>query len=118
MQAVLSIVFLASLAVAHDNGMDMSMDGAMSLEEGQMLPYLHFTKGDMLWFMGWTTDSTGSMVGACIGLFLLAIVERWIAACRAVMAVHWSKRCVLPESRIRNHANTVVVGPLSCAQTA
>ena len=117
---MLGLVVLAFLPLAfcHDNGMDMSMDGAMSLEEGQMLPYLHFTKGDMLWFMGWTTDSAGSMVGACIGLFLLAIVERWIAACRAVMAVHWSKRYVLPESQIRNHANTVVVGPLFCARTA
>ena len=43
---------LALGAHAHDNGMDMSMDGAMSLAEGNMLPYFHFTKGDMLWFLG------------------------------------------------------------------
>ena len=92
MNSILVTLLFASLALAHDNGMDMSMDGAMSLTMGQMLPYLHFTKGDMLWFAGWTTDSAGSMVGACIGLFLLAIVERWIAACRTVMAAHWSKR--------------------------
>lgn len=95
MQAILTTLLLASLARAHGNGMDMTMDGAMSLSMGEMLPYLHFTRGDMLWFAGWTTESASSMVGACIGLFLLAIIERWIAACRAVMAAHWSKRAAI-----------------------
>lgn len=84
----------AALVAAHDNGMDMSMDGGMDLAMGQMLTYLHFTPGDMLWFMGWVPASTGAMVGTCIGLFLLAIIERWIAACRAVMQGHWAKRYV------------------------
>jgi solute carrier family 31 (copper transporter), member 1 len=74
------------------NGMDMSMDGAMSLASGSMIPYLHFTPGDTLWFLGWVPQSAGAMVGACIGLFILALVERWVAACRAVMEAHWSKR--------------------------
>lgn len=77
---------------ADSNGMDMSMDGAMDLSSGSMLPYLHFTPGDNLWFLGWVPQTAGAMVGACIGLFLLALVDRWIAACRAVMDVHWSKR--------------------------
>lgn len=94
MQSILLTLALTTLASAHSNGMDMSMDGSMNLAEGQMLPYLHFTTGDMLWFLGWVPQSVGDMVGACIGLFLLAIVERWIAACRAVMQAHWSKRCV------------------------
>lgn len=83
---------LVSLVAADDNGMDMSMDGPMDLVMGQMLPYLHFTRGDMLWFMGWVPQSVGAMVGTCIGLFLLAVVERWIAACSAVMQAHWAKR--------------------------
>ena len=83
---------LLPLAAAHDNGMDMSMDGAMDLAMGQMLPYLHFTPGDMLWFLGWVPTSAGAMVGTCIGLFLLGMCERWIAACRAVMYAHWAKR--------------------------
>ncbi|TFK50650.1 hypothetical protein OE88DRAFT_1608039, partial [Heliocybe sulcata] len=73
------------------NGMDMSMDGAMSLAEGQMLPYLHFTPGDVLWFDGWVPKTTGAMVGTCIGLLLLAIVERWIACIRALSEMAWSK---------------------------
>jgi len=78
--------------LADSNGMDMSMDGAMDLASGRMLPYLHFSPGDILWFQGWVPQSAGAMVGACIGLFLLAIIERWISAMRTVMEAHWRKR--------------------------
>lgn len=63
---------------------------------GNMTAYLHFTPGDMLWFMGWTPVSSGAMVGACIGLFLLAIIDRWVAACRSLMEAHWHRRFVYP----------------------
>lgn len=88
---------LASLAAAHDhsNGMDMSMDGSMSLDMGNMLMYLHFTPGDMVLFLGWVPRSAGAMIGTCISLFLLAIVERWISACHAVMSAHWSRRAAI-----------------------
>ncbi|TDL15890.1 hypothetical protein BD410DRAFT_816847 [Rickenella mellea] len=98
-----SLALSPLLALAHDNGMDMSMDGPMSLAAGHMTPYLHFTPGDMLWFLGWVPQSAGAMVGACIGLFLLAIVERWIGACRSVMEVHWRKRAQI---LIANKLNT------------
>ncbi|KAJ3784717.1 CTR copper uptake transporter [Lentinula aff. detonsa] len=75
------------------NGMIMSMDGSMDLASGNMLTYLHFTVGgDILWFQGWVPQGPGAMFGACVGLFLLALVDRWIAACRAMMEVHWAKR--------------------------
>ncbi|CAL1697512.1 unnamed protein product [Somion occarium] len=98
------IFTLLALALLHpiscsENGMDMSMDGAMSLTTGQMLPYLHFTPGgDTLWFLGWVPTSAGAMVGTCIGLFLLGIVERWVAACRALMEIHWNKRAQIVRS--------------------
>jgi len=96
MMLVLYVVLLGSgqivQVLADMNGMDMSMDGPMALTEGQMLPYLHFTTGDNLFFLGWVPKSTGAMIGACIALFLLAIIERWLAACRSLMEVHWSKR--------------------------
>ncbi|KAH9943637.1 hypothetical protein B0H21DRAFT_709889 [Amylocystis lapponica] len=50
---------LVPLARAASNGMDMNMDGAMSLASGQMLPYFHFTLGDMLWFQGWVPATAG-----------------------------------------------------------
>lgn len=90
----LLLLCTAQLVLAHDNGMDMSMDGSMQLSAGQMLTYLHFTPGDNLWFLGWVPTKSGAMVGACIGLFLLGVLDRWIAACRAVMEMHWAKRCV------------------------
>ena len=91
-------LLLASLTVpsvhASSNGMDMSMDGAMALASGNMLFYLHFTPGDTLWFQGWVPHSNGAMVGACIGLFMLALVERWLAAIRAMAEVVWRKQYV------------------------
>ncbi|KAF9241278.1 Ctr copper transporter family-domain-containing protein [Melanogaster broomeanus] len=75
-----------------DNGMDMSKDGPMDVAVGNMLPYLHFTSGDNLWFPGWVPKSAGAMVGACIGIFLLALLERWVAASRALIELHWSTR--------------------------
>ena len=87
--------FLASLiagALADDNGMVMSMDQGMAMNMGNMLMYLHFTIGDNLWFIGWAPNTAGAMAGACIGLFVLAIAERWLAAMRSVMEDHWSTR--------------------------
>ncbi|KAG2124056.1 CTR copper uptake transporter [Suillus clintonianus] len=78
-----------------DNGMDMSMDGGISLAVGNMLAYLHFTPGDNLWFLGWVPKSSGAMVGTCIALFMLALIERWIAACRAVMEFHWGQQAII-----------------------
>jgi copper transporter 1 len=88
---LLSLSWPSTHAHGGSNGMDMSMDGAMALDEGNMLTHLHFTPlGDSLWFLGWVPRSNGAMVGTCIGLFLLAVVERWMAACKAVMEEHWN----------------------------
>ncbi|KAF8587336.1 hypothetical protein K439DRAFT_1338410 [Ramaria rubella] len=57
-----------------------------------MKPWLHFTLGDNLFFMAWVPLSAGTVIGACIGLFLLAIVERWVSSMRAVMQVYWSRK--------------------------
>lgn len=91
-----SLLFFSGvlLVAAHSSsdGMDMSMDGSMSLASGNMVPWLHFTPGDVLWFQGWVLKSPGAMFGACLGLFLLAIVERWIAAMRSLAEAYWRKR--------------------------
>jgi hypothetical protein len=70
--------------------MDMSMDDGMTLASGSMMPYLHFTRGDILWFAGWVPQSSGALAGACIGLFILTLVERWLAAVRRLMEAHWA----------------------------
>lgn len=94
LHTMLTLLIVVPVVFAHDNGMDMTMDGAMSLTAGQMLTYLHFTPGDNLWFLGWVPKSNAAMVGTCIGLLLLGIADRWIAACRAIMEMHWAKRYV------------------------
>ena len=98
---LLAVSIGSHYAGASSNGMDMSMDGAMDLASGMMRSYLHFTMGDTLWFEGWVPETAGAMVGACVGLFLLAIIERWIAATRSVMEVHWRKRCATITRRQR-----------------
>ncbi|KAL0060940.1 hypothetical protein AAF712_012277 [Marasmius tenuissimus] len=88
----LTIILVCALfctRTAADNGMDMDMDMPMPLASGNVLMYFHFTPGDILWFEGWVPKSTGAMVGTCIGLFLLAMVERWISAMRGVMEGYW-----------------------------
>jgi hypothetical protein len=81
-------------ALAHDNGMDMNMDQGMSMDMGNVIMYLHFSIGDNLWFLGWAPRSAGAMAGACVGLFMLAIAERWLVAMRGLMEEHWSTRFV------------------------
>lgn len=90
--ALLSLIVTLSFTctIAHDNGMDMSMDQGVSTSMGNMLRYLHFTPGDNLWFFGWAPRTAGAMVGTCIGLFMFAVAERWLSAMRAVMEGHWS----------------------------
>lgn len=85
-------------AHTHSDDMDMSMDSSMSLAMESMVPYLHFTPGDTIWFKGWVPMSTGAMIGTCIGLLLLAIVDRWIAAIRSTAEIHWRKKYVFSSS--------------------
>ncbi|THH16048.1 hypothetical protein EUX98_g9366 [Antrodiella citrinella] len=113
LHTMLALLIVAPLVLAHGNGMDMSMDDAMSLTTGRMLTYLHFTSGDNLWFLGWVPKSSGAMVGACVGMLLLGILDRWIAACRAVMEMHWAKRGLILEVNRRNAKGLPVATPTS-----
>ena len=71
-----------------------------------MIPWLHFTSGDNLLFEAWHPSSPGAIAGACIGLALLAIFERWISAVRGMLDVKWRKRFV-PSSQ---HLGNVLTG--------
>jgi len=59
---------------------------------GTMKPWLHFTEGENLFFMSWVPLSTGAVIGACIGLFMLALVERWVASMRGIMEGYWVQK--------------------------
>jgi len=90
--SILALCSYFAPTFAQSNGMDMSMDTPMDLAVGNMLPYLHFTPGDTVWFPGWVPSSVGAMVGTCIGVFLLSIMERWMAACLGLAERHWVER--------------------------
>jgi len=59
-----------------------------------MTPYLHFAGGDNLLFKSWTPSSPGAIAGACIGLAVIAMLERFVAAIRSVMGAHWRARAM------------------------
>ncbi|TBU35037.1 Ctr copper transporter [Dichomitus squalens] len=59
-----------------------------------MIPWLHFTSGDKLLFEAWQPSSKGAIAGACIGLLLFAIFERWVNGMRGVLEAQWKKQCV------------------------
>ncbi|KAF5329720.1 hypothetical protein D9619_009488 [Psilocybe cf. subviscida] len=105
--SVCALLFSLTLVHAHDDGMDMSMDGAMSLDGGHgMMSNLHFQPfGDTLWFLGWVPRSTGAMAGACVGLFLLGIFERWVAGVRGGVERVWRARAQTLMTQRNRRAN-------------
>ncbi|KAI9430453.1 CTR copper uptake transporter [Lactarius indigo] len=109
----LIVTFSFTCTLAHENGMDMNMDQGMSMSMGNMVMYLHFTPGDNLWFLGWAPRTAGAMFGTCIGLFMLAIAERWLSAMRAVMEMHWRTRAQIVRA---NNFNTSSVATSKSSQ--
>lgn len=57
-----------------------------------MKMYFHGTiGGDLLWFASWMPSSAGATVGVCIGLFILAIFERYLVAFRRACDAAWRR---------------------------
>lgn len=63
----------------------------MSMEV-TMVPWLHFTGGDSLFFKSLHPSSHGAIGGACIVLVLLAILDRWVSAMRGIAQARWAQR--------------------------
>ncbi|WOO84918.1 uncharacterized protein LOC62_06G008428 [Vanrija pseudolonga] len=70
---------------------------------GTMIMYFHGYIGqDTLWFSTWVPKGPGATVGVCIGLFLLAVLDRYLHALRAACNEAWRRGrvgWVLPVSR-------------------
>lgn len=73
------------------DGMDMDGTTTTTGTMGMLLGF-HATPFDQLWFAGWIPQTNGAMVGACVGLFLLAVIDRWVAAIRGLCEVWWKQR--------------------------
>lgn len=76
--------------------MSMSSSSSPVSDSSQMMmvPYLHFTGGDNLFFKSWKPSSSGAIAGACIGLLVLALLERGLAAVRGKLEIRWKKRFI------------------------
>lgn len=59
-----------------------------------MVPYLHITGGDFLFFESIQPSSNGAIGGACICLVLLALLERFMHAVRRRLEVYWRSRAL------------------------
>ncbi|KAJ6515669.1 CTR copper uptake transporter [Mycena sanguinolenta] len=92
-----------------------SMDGT-TMTTGMMMPYLHFTLGDMLFFKGWVPGSKGALAGACIALFILTLIDRWLAALRPMMEARKVKKMRLRAPPF-NPAHDVMRGVIHAAQS-
>ncbi|KAI0824132.1 Ctr copper transporter [Trametes gibbosa] len=57
-----------------------------------MVPWLHFTSGDNLLFETWHPSSKGAIAGACVGLAVFALFERWVNAMRGAAEAHWDRK--------------------------
>ncbi|KAI0724342.1 Ctr copper transporter family-domain-containing protein [Cerioporus squamosus] len=95
----------ATLVSAHDHrhpltlsqltlveSMDMAAFNSSTMV--MMVPWLHFTGGDSLIFKSWHPASNGAIAGACIGLVLFAMFERWVNAMRGLLDGYWRKRAL------------------------
>ncbi|KAG8691908.1 hypothetical protein FRC11_005701 [Ceratobasidium sp. 423] len=92
--------------------MDMNGSSTSSSSETMMMmiPYLHFTGGDYLFFSAVAPTSKGAIAGACIVLAVLAILERAVAGARGIFASYALKRTVATrrtKSTLRGHPRGV-----------
>jgi copper transporter 1 len=70
-----------------NDGMPMPMGGNET-----MTPFMHFSMTDPLWFEAWVPMGAGATVGACIGLFFIAMIERLLNGMRGVMESWWRRK--------------------------
>lgn len=68
------------------DGMGSGMEG------GTMKMHLHFTPGDSVLFGPWIPNTSRAVFGTCVGVFLLAMIDRWFSAMAAVMNSYWNKK--------------------------
>ncbi|KIK71267.1 hypothetical protein GYMLUDRAFT_33410 [Collybiopsis luxurians FD-317 M1] len=74
--------------------MEMGSSSTTTNMTMMMKNYLHFTGGDSLLFQSWHPNSSGALAGACIGLVIVALLERWLFAIRAGLESYWSHKAL------------------------
>ena len=77
---------------------DMDNSNTPTSRMDMMMPYLHFTGGDNLFFKSWHPSSNGAIAGASIALVVLALSERLLFSIRGAMEARWRRRYGLRDS--------------------
>jgi len=75
-------------------GMSMPMPTGIGMPP-MMVPYLHMTGGDNLFFKSVHPSSNGAIAGACICLILLSVLERFMHAARRRLEGYWRSRALV-----------------------
>lgn len=58
-----------------------------------MTPYFHWmANADALFFKAWVPRTPGALAGACLGLFCLAVFERFLAGAKGLLEAWWRRR--------------------------
>ncbi|KDE09480.1 hypothetical protein MVLG_00381 [Microbotryum lychnidis-dioicae p1A1 Lamole] len=80
-----------TLALAHGSDMQMDMNMSNSSTATMGTSFSTTIGSSQLWFDGWIPTSSASTAGACIGLALLAILSRFLAAVRTSCEANWTQ---------------------------
>ncbi|BGP34268.1 hypothetical protein JCM10296v2_006083 [Rhodotorula toruloides] len=84
---------MATRLAPRHGGMEMDgTDMGMSNSTSAMMMSTFFTTSlgsANVWFSGWTPTTVGETFGACLGLFFLAVLSRFLSAVKACAEVAW-----------------------------
>ncbi|KAG7099452.1 hypothetical protein E1B28_001303 [Marasmius oreades] len=97
--------------------MDMGQgsSGGISMMS-MMTPWLHFnSSSDTLLLQSWQPKSSGAIAGACIGLVVVCLLERWLSGIRAVMEAYWRNRILVITGTEKKNESSEASSEKCCA---
>lgn len=126
LSSTLALLYLASITLAHageqvPTNLNVTTPAAsMGSDMMMMTPYFHWmANADALYFKTWVPQTAGSLVGACIGLFCLAMLERFLGGARGLVEAWWRRQhassatqaLVTPENAsVHSHSKSIEGG--------
>ncbi|KDN45044.1 hypothetical protein RSAG8_05217, partial [Rhizoctonia solani AG-8 WAC10335] len=97
--STLPLLYLVTVTLAHgDEEHSTSVDVntpemVMGSDMMMMTPYFHWmANADALYFKAWVPRTPGGLAGACIGLFCLALFERFLDGARGLVEAWWRRQ--------------------------
>ncbi|CAE6403454.1 unnamed protein product [Rhizoctonia solani] len=95
----LTLLYVATATLAHGGGekstnVDAHAPGVILGSDMMMMtPYFHWmANADALYFKAWVPRTPAGIVGACIGLFCLALFDRFLDGARGLVEAWWRRQ--------------------------